>query len=93
MGCRHICRDECLLLSLLSSLQHKDDGCAGYAIRVLTGGPDEKQTRSMRDPSTAFAGALREAGEMLLPVPFQVLHMIVEAPAHGKSPSPIPLNS
>ncbi len=89
MGCRHVCRDECLLLTLLSALQHEDEGCAGCALRALCGNSDKEQVQSMRGPSRAFAAALLEAGEVLLPVPLPVLQTIIDAPKSGKPSSPI----
>ena len=88
MGCRHVCRDECLLLTLLSALQHKDESCAGCALRALCGSSDKEQVQSMRGLSQAFAGALLAAGEILLPVPLPVLRTIIEAPKPGKPSGP-----
>lgn len=88
MGCRHVCRDECLLLTLLSALQHENDRCAGCALGALCGHSDEKQILSMREPSRAFAEALLDAGEVLLPVPLPVLQTIIGAPKPGQRPAP-----
>lgn len=88
MGCRHVCRDECLLLSLLSALQHKDEGCTDCALRALCTRTDKMQVQSIRDSSRAFASALLDAGEVLLPVPLPVLQTIVNATRQQNQPVP-----
>jgi len=85
MGCRHVCRDECLLLSLLSALQHKNDGCASCALHALCKSSDRRGVQSLRDPSRAFANALLEVGEVLLPISLPVLQTIVNAPPQQNS--------
>ena len=71
--CRHICLDECLRLSLLSAFQHQDLSGARAAAHQLSGLTACYALELLTEASSSFAGALVEAGQVLHPVPMDLI--------------------
>lgn len=76
-GCPCLCRDECLVLGLVSALQHGDAETVGFASRHLLGDRSRDATiATARD----FAEALDRVHQRLLPVPCAVVEDVAERP-------------
>lgn len=64
-GTQHLCRDECLVLSMISGLQHGDDAASFLSARALT---SQVKALEVIAAGGEFAITLRAAGQVLLPV-------------------------
>jgi predicted Zn-ribbon and HTH transcriptional regulator len=78
-GCCHICRDEGLLLSLVSALQDGDEATATFAARHLTARTAAAAIGDVMEATRSFARALKNTGQKLLSVPAAVVASIVSA--------------
>jgi len=72
-ACEGLCRDECLVLGLISGLQHGDDAAVRFCLTTLT--------CKTRCDEVAFAAgelafALKAAGSVLMPIPADTLTTI-----------------
>jgi hypothetical protein len=77
---RSICREECLLLSLLSGIQHGDDETV-FASALGLAGP--QGALDVIAAGGSFAIALKQASQILLPVPAETIWKIVKSPSHA----------
>jgi hypothetical protein len=68
-GCRHVCRDECMALSLIAALQDNDLGTAVLAARHLSGRFEREAPLSLTVAGQGYADALIGAGQKLIGVP------------------------
>lgn len=84
-GCGHVCRDECMALSLIAALQDNDLGTAVLAARHLSGLIDGEPPLSLTVAGQGYADALLGAGQKLMSVPASVVHSIA---AFGSGPAP-----
>jgi hypothetical protein len=84
-GCGHVCRDECMALSLIAALQDNDLGTAILAARHLSGLIDGEPPLSLTVAGQGYADALIGAGQKLMSVPASVVHSIA---AFGSGPAP-----
>ncbi|BCP54709.1 hypothetical protein K32_33260 [Kaistia sp. 32K] len=75
--CPRLCRDECLAVTLISACQNHDDESLGHALGRLV--PPEGRTDVTRS-TRAFAEALAETGQILIPVPGAVIREIAARP-------------
>jgi hypothetical protein len=75
-GCAHVCRDECMALSLVAALQDCDVATACLAGRFLTGRLREEPDAPVMSAGKSYAEALSAAGQRLLSVPESVVHAI-----------------
>lgn len=75
-GCIHVCRDECMALSLVAALQDNDLGTALLAARHLSGRVDGEAPLSLAVAGQSYADALIAAGQKLMSVPASVIHSI-----------------
>jgi hypothetical protein len=80
-GCRHICRQECFALAMVSASQNKDLDCLAAAMRHLIE-PDGHEEAML--PALAYAEAMRESELMLMPVPKTVIEEIAGRPLHER---------
>ncbi len=84
-GCGHVCRDECMALSLIAALQDNDLGTAILAARHLSGHVEGEAPLSLTVAGQGYADALIGAGQKLMSVPASVVLSIA---AFGSGPSP-----
>ena len=84
-GCGHVCRDECMALSLIAALQDNDLGAALLAARHLSGHLEGDAPLTLTVAGQGYADALLGAGQKLMSVPASVIHSIA---AFGSGPSP-----
>ena len=82
-GCGHVCRDECMALSLIAALQDNDLGTAVVAARHLSGQVDGEAPVALAIAGQGYADALIGAGQKLVSVPASVVHSIA---AFGSGP-------
>jgi hypothetical protein len=85
-GCGHVCRDECMALSLISALQHNDLSTALLAARHLGGLVEGEAPLALAVAGQGYADALIEAGQKLMSVPASVIHSIA-AFGSGRAPA------
>ena len=78
-NCQRVCRQECLVLSLLSAQQHRSHEEAAYALQQLLPGSAMQQADDVVAAATRFAHCLTEEQLMLLPVPIDVIQSIMES--------------
>ena len=81
-GCSHVCRDECMALSVIAALQDEDATTAGVAMNYLCGSPAEPARTSLLSAARGYAGLLRNAGQKLLSVP---LGVVLSIACHDKA--------
>lgn len=75
--CPFMCQDECLAAGLIAACQHGDAACATYCAEGL-GGPAGQ--REVIESAAGFADTLRGLGQLMLPVPKDVVRSLVEEP-------------
>jgi hypothetical protein len=75
-GCAHVCRDECMALSLIAALQDRDCATACLAGGFLTGRVSEAADAPVISAGRTYAEALSAAGQKLMSVPESVVHAI-----------------
>lgn len=76
-GCRHICRQECFALAMISAGQNHDlDGLAAAMRHLL----DPEGHEEAMLPALAYAEAMKENELMLMPVPKRVIEEIAGRP-------------
>lgn len=75
-GCRHLCHDECMALSVLSAAQCGDAAAGCLAVRHLTGASDPRTIDRLWADSASFAQALKGSGQPLYPVTAAVVESI-----------------
>jgi hypothetical protein len=85
-GCGHVCRDECMALSLIAALQDNDLGSALLAARNLSGRLEGDAPMTLTVAGQGYADALLGAGQKLMSVPASVIHSIA-ALGSGLSPA------
>lgn len=83
-GCGHVCRDECMALSLIAALQDNDRPTAILAARHLSGAQGEAPA-ALAQAGQAYADTLKAAGQKLMSVPASVVLSIA---AFGSGPCP-----
>ncbi|MBK1871166.1 hypothetical protein [Taklimakanibacter albus] len=83
-GCGHVCRDECMALSLIAALQDHDQPAALLAARHLSGAHEGDAPLELAAAGRSYADALIAAGQKLLSVPASVIHSIA---AFGSGPA------
>jgi hypothetical protein len=83
-GCGHVCRDECMALSVIAALQDNDLSTALLAARHLSGNIEGKAPLSLTVSGQGYADALIGAGQKLMSVPASVVLSIA---AFGPSPA------
>jgi hypothetical protein len=83
-GSQHLCRDECLILGLVSGLQNGEDEAA-----YLSAGNLSSNARAPEVVASAgeFAMALKFAGQQLLPIPVDTLHRIIKGGQAASNPT------
>ncbi|MDZ7824042.1 MAG: hypothetical protein U5K75_08365 [Ahrensia sp.] len=82
-GTKNLCRDECLMLALISSLQNGDEESAYLSASTLTSTTSAKGAIEVLASATEFAMALKLGGKQLLPIEAGAVRWIIE-----KSPNP-----
>ena len=65
-GSEHLCRDECLVVSLVAALQHGDDEAGQFSAEALT---CRARCQDAIAAASEFAMSLKISGYSLLPVP------------------------
>lgn len=83
-GCAHVCRDECMALSLIAALQDHDQPAALLAARHLSGATAAAAPLAVAAAGQSYAEALAAAGQKLASVPASVIHSLA---AFGSGPS------
>jgi hypothetical protein len=78
-GCRHICRQECLVLAIVAASQNNDFDTLAAAMRQLL---EPEGHEEVMHPALAYADAMRESDMMLMPVPRRVIEEIAGRPPH-----------
>lgn len=63
--CKHVCRDECMALSLISAYQRQDRSAVRAAAHYLTALNDCPDLRALTDAGGGFATALAEMDRFL----------------------------
>ncbi|MGH6925166.1 MAG: hypothetical protein ACRED5_15645 [Propylenella sp.] len=76
-GCRHICRQECFALAMVSASQNQDLDCLAAAMRHLL---DPEGHEEAMLPALAYAEAMKERDLLLMPVPKAVIEEIAGRP-------------
>jgi hypothetical protein len=84
-GCGHVCRDECMALSLIAALQDNDLSTAILAARHLAGATEGEAPLSLATSGQGYADALMSVGQKLMSVPASVVLSIA---AFGSGPCP-----
>lgn len=64
-GSKHLCRDECLILGLVSGLQNGDEEAALLSAQFLS---SSSQAPELLSAAAEFAMTLKFAGQQLLPI-------------------------
>lgn len=83
-GSHHLCRDECLVLSLVAALQHGDDvACRMSAEAISRAGSSAELLGAASD----YAMRLKMFGQTLLPVPPFVVADILAGPSGAAQPA------
>ena len=79
-GSSHLCRDECLVLGLVSGLQNGDEETAFLSAGALT-----SQARALERlrAGSEFAMAMKSGGKHLLPISGQTIRMIAASAPHS----------
>lgn len=77
-SCRRLCRQECLVMTLLSAVQHDDADVVEYSLQQLTGAPSSAPDSSVVCAARQFVDHLSQSQLHLLPVPLGVIQSIVE---------------
>jgi hypothetical protein len=75
-GCRHICADECLALSLVATLQHGSNSTAAVAAAHLLGRSSKHEVGEACKAGTSFGRALEAHGLILQKVSPWVIDFI-----------------
>jgi len=75
--CRHICRDECLAVSMIAACQHEDYPCLRYCANRLCGIAGSEETV---EAALGLASTLKSAGRDMMPVPLDIVRGIAEMP-------------
>lgn len=75
-GCRFLCHDECMALSMLAAAQAGDEATARRAARYLSGRAEPAVLAGMWQASLPFAEALAGEGLALYPVTSEVVDSI-----------------
>ncbi|WP_224408224.1 hypothetical protein [Afifella sp. IM 167] len=76
-GCPHICRDECLAVSMISACQNQDSTCLEFCLGRFCGFADRSEPL---EAALSFASVLDSQGQRLMPVPCEVVRGLVETP-------------
>lgn len=76
-GCQSICRDKCLVVSMIAASQHQDFPCLRYCAGRLCGIAGSDETL---EAAIGFASTLKSAGREMMPVPLYVVRGLVEMP-------------
>ncbi len=76
-SCRMVCRDECLVLALLSAKQYEDHDVAQFVLQQLVPENDSDAQTVLDESFGDFATTLERCGQKLMAVPFQVIQSIV----------------
>ena len=74
IGCNHLCRDEVLILGLLSGLQHGEDTTVTLCLDGLT---CPSRCEEVLIAAEALATTFRSLGKLLLPVPARTIKAIL----------------
>lgn len=82
--CRHVCRDECMALSVISALQHGRPDLARVATYHLTQADRSDELTAAAASADALAVSLMEEGRRLMPVTADVITSIAD---HQSGPS------
>lgn len=77
-GCGKLCRDECMAVSMLAGVQHRDDSALEIAAAQLIGCEHIDETV---DAARSFGELLDSIGQHLIPVPKPVIEDIALRPA------------
>lgn len=75
--CKRMCRDECLALTLISALQHREDQAIHLCLERFK---NDAARQSVRNSAAAFAHTLDMLGQRLIPVPLPVIADIATRP-------------
>jgi alkylhydroperoxidase/carboxymuconolactone decarboxylase family protein YurZ len=75
--CPRLCRDECFAVTMIAACQNRDDESLAHALGRLV--PAEGRADVVR-ATRAFADALAETGQILIPVPGAVIREIGTRP-------------
>ncbi|WP_040878877.1 hypothetical protein [Kaistia granuli] len=75
--CPRLCRDECFAVTMIAACQNHDDDSLSHALGRLV--PPEGRGDVVR-ATRAFADALAETGQILIPVPGAVIREIGSRP-------------
>lgn len=77
---QHICREECLTLALISSLQNGNQDITELCLSSIS---CKSRCRDVEVAASNFANALAEFGQTLLPIPASALQIALE-PMHKR---------
>jgi hypothetical protein len=85
-GARALCRDEALVLGLISALQNGDDAASGFCVAALA---DDRVAGHVEATAATYAVILKSSGSRLLPVPLEILRGVTrDAAAADMAPAP-----
>lgn len=71
---QHICREECLTLALISSLQNDNSDITEQCLAAMA---CKSRCLNVEEAASNFAFAMSEFGQTLLPVPASALQMVL----------------
>ena len=74
--CPHVCKDECMALSLVSAYQRQDYRTARAAAHYLSGLNNGPELTVLTDAGGSFAAALSDIGQILVPVDLGLVERI-----------------
>ncbi|MGH6908533.1 MAG: hypothetical protein ACREDX_11815 [Aestuariivirga sp.] len=77
-GCRHLCHDECMALSVVSAAQGNDTNAGCLAIQHLIGSSDRRIVDDVWTATRSFADALTQSDQPLYPVSATVVESIAK---------------
>jgi hypothetical protein len=78
-SCQRVCLRECLMLSLLSSLQHGAGREVVFCLDQLMPRGERQDDNDLAAAAMPFVHGLSQGGLRLLPVPLSVIQSIVES--------------
>jgi hypothetical protein len=78
-GSTHICREECLLLGLISALQNNDDTTRDVCIDALV---CDGRVGEVLEAALDYAQAMTELNQILLPVPHYAVACLLSPKGH-----------
>ncbi len=80
-GAKALCRDEALVLGLVSGLQNGDEAASGFCVSALA---EDRVAGHVGAAASTYALLLKSCGRRLLPVPVEILRGVTRDAAEAE---------